>query len=260
MVAGAQGRANPEFGAEVPMATPGLKTDLAAGNKAASLAPQTQVAGASPAPALNKIDPTVAKPSDFVGFDQFATQNADTMTKLADQAASRTNDTRNQASQQLARAEVQARQQGVPVEKTAAYADYLKLQSQAKAAPELPPTGNPYEDALRGIYRQGQTQREDAADTALATSGAARVKSVDEQNAADAEAKKAPAAAPAPASTPYVPPAAAAPPPPTSDPGTNAALYVAGGGAAGGAQDNRGGGNVEGDNLWQQFLNWTQGR
>jgi len=191
--------------AAAPPSTPGPKLDARApttqggaalGQRmtegvATAGAPQTAVAAAPTQPQFAAADPSVQHPSDFRSFAEFAGANQADMARIAEQAAGHSNELRNQASQALARAQSQANA-GTPVERTAAYADYLKLSDQAKgdAAQQMQHTANtsPYEDALRGIYAGGQATREGAANAALATAGQERAADTNAYLAAQAKA------------------------------------------------------------------------
>lgn len=192
-------QSNGELGQPAPPPVTGGAGAAVAKNAAENLSagsfapPNPAVAPAAPPATFVQPDPNVQHPSDFVGFSDFAGMNAKEMSHIADTAAQKTQDMRNQASRSLALAQAHSGV-GKPVEQTAEYADYLRLSKQAQddSAKDLAPTGNPYEDALRGIYRPAQTQREVGADKALASSAATRVDQTNLSNMRQGAAQMAP--------------------------------------------------------------------
>jgi hypothetical protein len=106
-------------------------------------------------------DPSAQGPSDFVGFGRYAGINDDLMRQIADRNSSQSEKDRQAALGFLSDAEKEA-SAGVPVEQTASYKKYLDAMKKTSDAGKAfnAQTGNPYEDALRGVYSGAQTARE----------------------------------------------------------------------------------------------------
>ena len=122
-------------------------------------------------------DANVARPSDFVGFSDFAGLNDEQMRGIADRAAAASHQARSGAAGYLKAAQDEATAE-TPVEKTASYSKYLDAMSKAGDASNAAVTntgtttfddegratgytGNFMEDALRGVYRDAQNNRDD---------------------------------------------------------------------------------------------------
>ena len=106
-------------------------------------------------------DPNIKGPSDFVGFDRFAGLNDDLMRTIADRNSDTSSAARQTALGFLSDAENEATAD-TPVEQTASYKKYLDAMKKAGDGSRSfsAKTGNPYEDALRGIYSGAQTARD----------------------------------------------------------------------------------------------------
>lgn len=114
------------------------------------------------------------KPSDFVGFSEFAGLNDDALRAIADRAAGESEKTRSGAAGYLKAAEKEATAD-TPMEKTASYGKYLEAMAKASSEAEagIARTNNPYEDALRQIYAPAQQTRDNRqAGNAMRVAGA----------------------------------------------------------------------------------------
>lgn len=114
------------------------------------------------------------KPSDFVGFSEFAGLNDDMLRGIADRAAAESEKARTGAAGYLKAAQAEA-STDTPVEKTVSYGKYLDAMAKAGDAAErgVMTTGNPYEDALRSIYAPAQQARDiRQSDNAMRVAGA----------------------------------------------------------------------------------------
>jgi hypothetical protein len=109
---------------------------------------------------FERVDST-GKPTDFVGFSEYAGLNDDALRDIADRAAGQSQAARNKAEPLLQQAMGEARHD-LPVEKTPSYAKYLEaLQAAAEPAQKaLGKTGNYQEDSLRGLYFGAQEARD----------------------------------------------------------------------------------------------------
>lgn len=101
------------------------------------------------------------KPSDFVGFSEFAGLNDDALRGIADRAAGESEKARSGAMGYLKAASAEANDT-TPMEKTVSYGKYLDAMAKAGDAAEqgVTVTGNPFEDALRGVYAPAQQARD----------------------------------------------------------------------------------------------------
>lgn len=101
------------------------------------------------------------KPSDFVGFSEFAGLNDDALRAIADRAAGESEKARSGAMGYLKAASAEANDT-TPMETTVSYGKYLDAMAKAGDAAErgVTATGNPFEDALRGVYAPAQQARD----------------------------------------------------------------------------------------------------
>ena len=117
-------------------------------------------------------DPNIKGPSDFVGFDRYAGVNDDLMRQIADRDSDKSSAARQTALGFLSDAQNEATAD-VPVEQTASYKKYLDAMKKTNDAGQSfnAKTGNPYEDALRGVYAPAQTARDNRLQANAVNSG-----------------------------------------------------------------------------------------
>lgn len=103
------------------------------------------------------------KPSNFVGFSEYAGLNDDMLRDIADRAAQESGAARTAAKPLLDKAKAEAAATpGTPVEKTPSYALYLDALSKASepAQGAVGRTSNYQEDGLRQLYYGAQEARD----------------------------------------------------------------------------------------------------